>query len=94
MALTERAMQVVQAPLRLVQHATGDTEAQLEETLQPLRTEFEGLRGDLRSIEMRLSEVEGLRAQLRSLEKKLDKIYKDTQHLRTEQAAERTEEKK
>lgn len=79
MALTERALQVVQTPLRLVQQATG---ADADE----LRGEIEGavrpLRSDIRDLDDRLT----------AIERKLDEIHADTQHIRTEQAAEQADD--
>lgn len=79
MALTERAMQVVQTPLRLVQQATGtDTDelrTEIEQVIRPLRTE-------LQDLDRRLTAIES----------KIDDIHDDTRHIRTEQAAEQTDD--
>lgn len=79
MALTERAMQVVQTPLRLVQQATGtdtnELRTEIEQVIRPLRTE-------LQDLDRRLTAIES----------KIDDIHDDTQHIRTEQAAEQTGE--
>lgn len=73
MALTDRAMQLVQTPFRLVQQvADGQDGQELEQRLRPLRTE-----------------LDELKREVRSLQDKLDEIHADTQHLRTEQASAR-----
>lgn len=78
MALAERAMQVVQTPLRLVQQATGTDAAELrnvfQEAMRPMR-----------------SDIRDLKKQLRDVERKLDEIRDDTQHIRTEQASEQAD---
>lgn len=80
MALTERAMQVVQAPLRLVQEVAGgagpdELRSELEEVVRPLRS-------DVRDLDQRLT----------AIERKLDQINEDTRHIRTEQAAEEADQ--
>ncbi len=78
MALTERALQVVQVPLRLVQQAAGGND-------QDLRSELEGRLRPLRN------KLEDLDRRLTDIEDRLEDIYDDTQHLRTQKAAERAE---
>lgn len=99
MALTERAFQLATTPLRLVQQAAGgdgqETQQLLDQSLRPVRqdldalqSEVAALRSDLEGVGELKSELEALRKQIRNLRSKVNDIHEDTQHIRTEQAAE------
>lgn len=88
MALTDRAIQAVQAPLRLVQQATGtdtrELRSEIERIIRPLRQ-------DIQDLDDRLEVLEEIDQRLTTVESKLDEIRDDTQHIRTEQASEQAD---